>query len=100
MSQTLEELAKKTDALTYLNALKVTLTQIKNEVAVQEELREYMNRSGDRAKKLMKRADGQYRMFARLVNRESPFATDVTVDDSIPEDFEELRTLMENGNDA
>lgn len=96
-NRTLDELASQTDSLTYLNAIKVTLTQIKDESTTQEELRSYMNESAERVKKLIKKADGQYRLFARIVNREPIIATGVVVDESIPEDFESLKKIMEEG---
>lgn len=96
--KTLADLAEETDALTYLNALKVTLTQIKTEVATQEELRAYMNESAERTKKLMKKLDGQYRMFARIVTKETAYATDITIDDSIPDDeeYDNVKEVMED----
>lgn len=97
MTQSLEDLAKKTDALTYLNGLKVTLTQLKSELTVTEELRDYANKSAERQRKLIKRMDNQYRLFARTVIKESPYATDVTVDDSISSEYEQIKEVMEGG---
>lgn len=96
MSLDLDELSRRTDALTFLNALKVTLTQLKQEVAAQDELREYMNESGERIKKLVKKYDATYRMFARLVTKESPYATDVTIDETLPANLDELKEVMES----
>lgn len=94
-TMSLGELLHETDALTYINALKVTLTEIKDEISTQEELRDYMNQSGERARKLLRRADGQYRLIAKLVNREIPVASDLIVEDSI-EQFDALKEQMEN----
>lgn len=96
MDQTLKDLAERTDSLTYLNALKVTVTQIKQEAATQEELRLYMNESSIRLRKLVKKVDNQYRLFARLVTKEPLYTTDVTVDETLPEELEELKEVMES----
>lgn len=94
MSMNLGELLTETDALTYINALKVTLTQIKDEISTQDELRDYLNQSGERTKKLIRRADGQYRLITKLVTKESPTATKLVIDEDAA-DYEELKSLME-----
>lgn len=79
----LAELLKETDALAYINALKVTLTEIKQEVSTQEELREYQNQSAERMKKLMRKADNQYRLVAKCAQQgEITIANDVIIQDA------------------
>lgn len=91
--QTLHDLLKQTDALTYINSLKVTLIQIKDEVSQQEELRQHLNASSDRVKKLMRKADNQYRLIAKLVSSpDSGSPTEVMIDDLT---LEELEKIME-----
>lgn len=86
----LEELFKETDALTYVNALRVTLTEVKDCVSSIEELTEYQQNECNRLRKLMRKADTQYRVVSRIVqNGEAPLATSVTLDENI-EDIEEL----------
>lgn len=92
--QTLADFLAETDALTYINALKVTLTEIKDEISQQDELRDYMNQSAERTRKLMRKADNQYRIVAKLVSKDAPaIANKVTVEDSI-QDFDDLQELM------
>lgn len=93
----LEELLKETDALTFVNSLKVTLTEIKDEVSSIEEMQGYINHSVERIRKLMRKVDNQYRLVAKLVQKEGPFATDLEVKTEI-ETVEELKELME-GNE-
>lgn len=93
--QNLYDLLRETDALTYINALKVTLVQIKDEISEQDELREHLNASSERTKKYMRKADNQYRLIAKLVtSAESPLADDITIDEDLA--LSELRELMEN----
>lgn len=91
----LEELIRETDALTYLNALKVTLSEIKKEVAQQDELRDYQNQSAERVRKLMRKADNQYRLVAKIVTKEAPFATEITIEDETQ--FDQTKEVMEGG---
>lgn len=91
----LGELLRETESLTYLNAIKVTLTEIKQELGTQRELRDYMNASIERTEKLIRRADSNYRLVAKLATREAPVATDIIVRDDIEEELEELRQVME-----
>lgn len=65
---TLDEMLKRTDALTYINSLKVTLLELKAEFSSIEEQVEYITQACERSKKLMRRADNQYRLVAKLVN--------------------------------
>jgi arsenate reductase-like glutaredoxin family protein len=88
--QTLEEMLRTTDCLTYINALKITLTEIKDEVSVQEELRENLNSSGERVKKLVRKADNQYRLIAKLAQRhEITLASNLSIEDN-SEEYKEL----------
>lgn len=63
----IEDLLRKTDALTYLNALKVGMTELKEELATIEEAREYQNQAVERARKIMRRLDNQYRAVVKSV---------------------------------
>lgn len=88
--QTLEDLLRKSDALTFVNALKVTLIEIKDEVSVQEELRQNLNFSAERIKKLLRKADNQYRLVAKLAQRlDGTLATNLSIEDTSAE-YEEL----------
>lgn len=91
----LDELINETDALTYINSLKCTLLEIKDEFSGIKEMAEYIKQATERTEKLMRKADNQYRLISKLVNREAAVASNLIVDDSIPEDFEELKKLME-----
>lgn len=92
----LEQLIKETDALTYINGLKVTLAEVKKEVAGIQEMGEYQIQSGERLKKLMRKADNQYRVIAKLAQGGSgSFANNVSIDEDPPE---ELKSLMEEIN--
>lgn len=90
----LEQMLKETDALTYLNALKVTLTEIKEEVSNIDELTGYVNQSMERIRKLQRKADNQYRVVAKIVNKESPVVTDLTIEENV-EEFDNMKGLME-----
>lgn len=88
--RTLEDLLREADALTFVNALKVTLTEIKDEVSIQEELRQNMNFSAERQKKLLRKADNQYRLIAKLAQRlEGSIAGNLSIEDTSSE-YEEL----------
>lgn len=92
--KTLEDLLKETDSLTYINALKVTLIEIKEEISTLDELHEYQKNSQEKLKKLVRRADTHYRLINRLVTKEAPLATNVDIHDEIEE--LELEELMQN----
>lgn len=62
---TVEKLIRDTDSLTYLNALKSAISELKEELALLEETREYQNLAIDRAKKVMRRIDNQYRAIIK-----------------------------------
>jgi hypothetical protein len=86
----LEKLLKETDALTYVNALKVTQTEIKDSISTIEELQGYVTQECEKLRKLVRKADNQYRMVAKLVqNGEVPFATNVEVEANLA-DYEEV----------
>lgn len=88
------ELIRETDALTYLNALKVTQTEIKREVSDIEEMTEHLQGSCERLKKLVRKSDNQYRLIAKIVSRETLASTSAVVDDDL--ETLELERLMEN----
>lgn len=91
----LEDLLKDTEALTYINALKITLVELKAEFSSIEEMQGYMNQSCDRAKKLIRRADNQYRLIAKLVNKDSTsFEGEINVEQAL-EDMESQRLIEE-----
>lgn len=85
----LEELLRETDALTYINALKVVLIEIKDELSTQDELAEYLNDSRDKTRKLLRKADNHYRLIAKLVQKESPATTTAEIDPELQELMEE-----------
>lgn len=91
----LGELLRDTEALTYINALKVTLTEIKSELAEQEKLREHMNLSSDKTKRLLRKADNHYRLIAKIVTHQGTLATGVSIVDDLKS--LELEELMEEG---
>lgn len=91
----LEELLKDTEALTYINALKITLVELKAEFSSIEEMQGYMAQSCERAKKLIRRADNQYRLIAKLVNKENQLLEgEIDIEQAL-EDLE-LEEVMEN----
>lgn len=63
----IEEMLRKTDSLTFLNALKVGMTELKEELATIEEAREYQSQAVERARKIMRRLDNQYRAVTKCV---------------------------------
>lgn len=88
----LSELLQEADALTYINALKVTLTEIKDEISEIEEMQEYANQACERTKKLMRKADNQYRLISKLVQQGEASAVDITVQ---PIGLEEIEAIMQ-----
>lgn len=91
----LSELLREADALTYVNALKVTLTEIKDEVSEIEEMQSYANQGCERVKKLMRKADNQYRLISKMVQQgEASEDLDLTVDPKI--DLHEIQAIMED----
>lgn len=79
----IEELMRDTDALTYVNSLKVTLAELKAEFSTIEELHEYISQATERARKLIRRADNQYRMIAKLAQRENSPITEVEINEEL-----------------
>lgn len=94
-NQTIGELLRDTDALTYVNAIKVTLTSIKKELTTQNEMAEYAQRSVERTHRLMRKADNQYRVLAKLAQNTEPSMADIDVNPGFDEDDDDLRELME-----
>lgn len=87
----LEELLRNTDALTYANALKVTITEIKDELTSIEEMTEYITQSVARVRKLTRKADNQYRVIAKLSQDEAGgLANNVSVEEDIDEQAKDL----------
>lgn len=64
-----EELIRNTDSLTYLNALKVALSELKEEHANIEETCEYLNSAVERSRKIIRRIDNQYRAIIKTTAR-------------------------------
>lgn len=62
---TVEQLIKHTDALIYVNALKAALSELKEEMATIQETREYQDAAIERARRIMRRLDNQYRAIVR-----------------------------------
>lgn len=88
----LEDLIKETDALTYINSLKVTLQELKNEFSEIEEQVEYITQACERSRKLIRRADNQYRLIAKLAQKQEPTEVQLEEDDNMDEDLERLMT--------
>lgn len=86
----LKELLEETDALTYLNALQVTLKELKTQFASIEEMQEYTQSACDRSKKLIRRADHQYRLLAKIVHGQNSLAPNEVIDDNIDVELQEL----------
>lgn len=91
----LSQLLTDTDALTYINALRVTLLELKAEFSTIEEMQEYTTQACERSKKLMRKADNQYRLVAKLVNKEPTIDGRLDIDDTI-EELQEIEELMSN----
>lgn len=91
----LGELLRDTEALTYINALKVTLTELKEEISQVEELTSYMTQHMEKVKKLQRKADNHYRLIAKLAQNTGTIAHAIAVVDDI-EDTEEVEELMKN----
>lgn len=90
----LDELINGTDALTYVNALRVTQTEIKDELSEIEQMTNYIVNSVERVRKLSRKADNQYRVIAKLAQQgQGSFANNVSIDD--PVEDEEMKKLME-----
>lgn len=77
---TIEELLRKTDALTFLNALKVGMTELKEELATIDEAREYQNQAVDRSRKIMRRLDNQYRAIVKCAQVASEAPKEAAID--------------------
>lgn len=90
----LKDLLEETDALTYINSLKVTLSELKAEFSKIEEMQGYINQGCERSRKLLKKADNQYRLIAKLVQDNKPITAEVNVDDEL-----ELMEIMEQTNE-
>lgn len=88
--QTLKDLLEQTDALTYLNALQVTLKELKSQFSVMEEMSNYNQQACDKAKKLLRRADHQYRVVAKLVQGNDIVSKEVIIEDITDLEIEEL----------
>lgn len=91
------ELAQNTDALTYINSLKVTLSELKKEYQTIEEMHAYAAEASERSKRLIRKADNQYRLIAKLISKDAGAIdnTPITIDDNL-EQFEEIEEIMSN----
>lgn len=92
---TMIDLLKETDALTYINSLKVTLSELKREYQTIEEMQSYIAEASDRSKKLLRKADNQYRLIVKLVNKDAGTVdgANITVDNNL-EQFAEIEEIM------
>lgn len=90
----LDELVRNTDALTYLNALKVTLTEIKEQFSEMEQQLGYQATACDKTKKLIRKADGQYRLLTRLVQKDAPLTSGISLNDALSE-LPDIKEVME-----
>lgn len=91
----LEELLKETDALTYINSLKVTLIELKTELSTIEEMQEYIAHSSGRMRKLVRKADNQYRGLTKILQHRHAMVGDLTINENI-EELEDLEKMMED----
>ena len=87
----IEHLIRKTDALTYINAIKTGMTELKDEFSAIAEMQEYQAAALDRARKIIRRMDNQYRTVVKAAHG-TPLKTEAEIDD-------ELRKFMENSSD-
>lgn len=94
----LDELIKNTDALTYANALKVTISEIKDKASQVEELSEYIANAVQDIRKLTRKADAQYRLLAKLAQNDTgSLANSISIEED--EVDEETKNLMEQIDD-
>lgn len=87
MSVNIEELIRKTDALTYLNALKTGMSELKDELSSITEMQEYQAQAVDRAKKIIRRLDNQYRAVVKAAHGQ-PAKTEAEIDETLREFME------------
>lgn len=88
----LEEMLRDTDALTYINSLKVTQAEIKEEVSNLENMQEHMAQSCSKVRKLVRKSDNQYRLIVKLVKRDNIVASDLVIEEN---NLDEVEALME-----
>lgn len=93
----LMEMLRDTDALTYVNSLKVTLTEVKQLAGDMKEMRDNWVNACDNMDKLIRKADNQYRLIAKIAQNRGSIVSELTIRDELSEPSEELRQLMEEG---
>jgi len=77
----LEQLIRETDALTYLNALKAAVSELKEEISTIEETQEYLNQAVERSRKIIRRIDNQYRAVIKCTaQRYNPPEVELHID--------------------
>lgn len=92
MSDTIKELIADADALTYINSLKASITELKEEISTIEQMIEYQVTALKRVKTIARRVDNQYRAIVKAANHIP------TPDDSIPvEPLVSLNDYREKG---
>ena len=84
----IEELIKKTDALTYVNALKTGLSELKDEMSSITEMQEYQAQAVERARRIIRRMDNQYRAVVKAAHGQ-PLRSEAEIN-------EELKDFMES----
>lgn len=88
-NKSIEQLFRETDALTYVNALKVQIAELKEQQSILEETAEYQAHAIDRMKKIMRRIDNQYRAIVRCTTEHKK----VELVDIIEEEDELLKLM-------
>lgn len=93
----LHDLFRNTDALTYANALKITLADIKREVTEVKDMRDNINTACENIDKLIRKADNQYRLIAKIATDQGSLASELTIENDLADvDVNDnLKTLME-----
>lgn len=84
----IEELIRKTDALTYVNAIKTGMSELKDEMSAITEMQEYQASAVERARRIIRRMDNQYRAIVKAAHGQ-PARSEAEIDET-------LKKFMEN----
>ena len=86
----LEDLIRNTDSLTFLNALKSQVSELKEELTIIDETREYQNQAVERARKIIRRIDNQYRAVIKCTAKVyNPPEVAINLSPELPEEDED-----------
>ena len=86
----IEELIRRTDALTYVNAIKTGMTELKDEMSSITEMQEYQAQAVERARRIIRRMDNQYRAIVKAAHNQ-PARSEAEIDET-------LKSFMERGS--